>query len=139
MIDLIVVGEDLSTRQTQFPGTQQQPGIQTTAGKVEFKPGQLGGFVHEERTPYVTPPSPKYVPPLVQQYSYQTNGNDNGNGIANGNSAAPAYVNGGPPTNGNGGNGVDYQDQNVADLMQLGQKLLDASLVFRAPEKLFWI
>ena len=73
--DLIVVGEDLSTRQTQFPGTQQQPGIQTTAGKVEFKPGQLGGFVPEERTPYVTPPSPKYVPPLVQQYSYQTNGN----------------------------------------------------------------
>ena len=131
----IIVRQDLSMRQTQFPGTQQQPGIQTTAGKVEFKPGQLGGFVPEERTPYVTPPSPKYVPPLVQQYSYQINGNGNGNG--NGNVATPAYVNGGPPTNGNGGNGANYQDQNVADLMQLGQKLSDASLVFRAG-KVIW-
>ena len=97
--NLIVTGEDLSTRQTQFPGTQQQPGIQTTAGKVEFKPGPLGGFVPEERTPYVTPPSPKYVPPLVQQYSYQTNGNGNGNG------------NGATPPNGNGGSDNGLTDQ----------------------------
>ena len=123
-----IIAENLGMTNTKFPGTQQQPGIQTTAGKVEFKPGQLGGFAPEERTPYVTPPSPKYVPPLVQQYSYQTNGNGNGNG----NVATPAYINGGPPTNGNGGNGANYQDQNVADLMQLGQKLSDIGFYIKA-------
>ena len=98
-----MVAQDLSLRRTQFPGTQQQPGIQTTAGKVEFKPGPLGGFVAEERAPYVTPPSPKYVPPLVQQYSYQTNGNGNANGNGNGNGATPP--------NGNGGNDNGLIDQ----------------------------
>ena len=95
-----IIAENLGMTNTKFPGNQQQPGIQTTAGKVEFKPGPLGGFVSEERTPYVTPPSPKYVPPLVQQYSYETytNGNGNGNG------------NGATPPNGNGGNGNGLTD-----------------------------
>ena len=94
-----IVAENLGMTNTKFPGTQANTGIQVTAGQAQWKSPPLGGFVGKERTPYVTPPSPKYVPPLVQQYSYQTNGNDNG------------YGNGTTPSNGNGkGNGNLVED-----------------------------
>ena len=112
-----IVAQDLSLRRTQFPGTQANTGIQVTAGQAQWKSPPLGGFVGKERTPYVTPPSPKYVPPLVQQYSYQTNGNGNGNGDGNGNGNGNVNGNGNgngngtTPSNGNGnGNGNLVED-----------------------------
>ena len=92
--DLIVVGEDLSLKKTQSPGTQSQPGLKTTAAQSKFKPDSLGGFTGEERTPQVTPPTEKYTPPLVQQVSSESY-NGNGNGAS--------------PPNGNGGNGDNYE------------------------------
>mgnify|MGYP003116110955 CR=1 FL=1 len=100
----ILVRQDLSMRQTQFPGQGPLPGLTTTAGKAQWKPPALPGFdTSEQPGPTVTAPQGGgYSAPQVME----TNGNGNGNGYENGNGNG----NGGGYSNGNGnGNGVDFE------------------------------
>ena len=97
------VAQNLGMSNTKFPGAEQQSPIKTTGGRVVYRPPSLPGFMEQERTPQVTPPQSKYVPPVVMQYSHETytNGKNGTNGD-NGHS----HSNGSPPKNGgNGGNG----------------------------------
>ena len=96
-----IVAQDLSMKQTQFPGQGPLPGLTTTAGKAQWKPPALPGYdMSEEPGPAVTAPQGGgYVAPQVMESSDQK---------------------------------VDYTAQNVQQLAELGQKISDASLVFRA-------
>lgn len=98
-----MIRQDLALKKTKFPGAEQQSPIQTTGGRVVYRPPSLPGFMEQERTPQVTPPQSKYVPPVVMQYSHETYTNgENGKNGDNGHS----HSNGSPPKNGgNGGNG----------------------------------
>lgn len=98
-----MISQDLALKKTQFPGAEQQSPIKTTGGRVVYRPPSLPGFMEQERTPQVTPPQSKYVPPVVMQYSHETYTNgENGTNGDNGHS----HSNGSPPKNGgNGGNG----------------------------------
>ena len=128
----ILVRQDLSMRQTQFPGQGPLPGLTTTAGKAQWKPPTLPGFdTSEQPGPVVTAPQGGgYYAPQVMEANGNGGNGTNGNGT-NG-QTAPVTIE--PPTNGNGGNsnGVDYTAQNAQQLLELGQKISDASLVIRA-------
>ena len=104
-----IVAENLGLTNTTFPGSTSKPGIQVTAGKAQWKPAPLGGFIGQNRMPQVTPPTEKYVPPLVQQYSYKTytnvNGYENGYGVDHSNGDENGHSNG-------DGNGYSNGDGN---------------------------
>ena len=107
-----IVAQNLGMSNTKFPGAEQQSPIKTTGGRVVYRPPSLPGFMEQERTPQVTPPQSKYVPPVVMQYSHGTYTNgENGTNGDNGHS----HSNGSPPKNGsNGSNGNgngSYVDQ----------------------------
>ena len=125
-----IVAQNLGLTNTEFP-TEQQPGLQTTAGKAQWKPPALPGFdASEQPGPTVTAPQGGgYYAPQVME----TNGNGNGNGYENGNGNG----NGGSYSNGNGngnGNG-SYVDQ-LIDFTKENEPTFktaqDAMVVFRA-------
>lgn len=64
--DLIVVGEDLSLNQTQFPGlpslTEQ---LLRTPQQTDYQPTSLPGFTGLDRQPSVTAAPTSYTPPSV--------------------------------------------------------------------------
>ena len=68
------------------------------------------------RMPQVTPPTEKYVPPLVQQYSYKTY--TNGNGYENGNGVDHSNGDGNGHSNGDG-NGYSNGDGNGLSLIHI--------------------
>lgn len=124
-----MVAHDLSMRQTEFPGQTNLPGLTTTAdGQVHFKLPALPGFdTSVQPGPFVTAPQGGgYHAPQVME----TNGDNRQNG-----QASPVTIE--PPTSGNGGNGVDYTAQNVAQLAELGKTLSDGSLYIRAGKVIF--
>ncbi len=92
----IMIRQDLSIRQTQFPGQGPLPGLTTTAGQVRWKPPALPGFdTSVQPGPSVTAPQGGgYTAPQVME----TNG-ENGTNGDNGHS----HSNGGPPKNGSNG------------------------------------
>ena len=124
----ILVRQDLSMRQTQFPGQAPLPGLTTTAGKAQWKPPALPGFdTSEQPGPTVTAPQGGgYYAPQVMEVNGE-NGENGKNG-----KAAPVTIE--PPSSGNGGNGngADYTAQNVQQLLELGKQLSNASLTIRA-------
>ena len=126
-----IVAQNLGLTNTEFP-TEQQPGLQTTAGKAQWKPPALPGFdTSEQPGPTVTAPQGGgYYAPQVMEANGNGANDTNGNGT-NG-QTPPVTIE--PPTNGNGGNGngVDYTAQNVQQLFELGKQLSDASLTIRA-------
>ena len=99
-----MVRQDLSMRQTQFPGLQPLlPQLLRTPQQTGYKPPSLPGFTGINRQPSVTAAPTPYVPPVVMQYSYDTYNGTNGTNGTNGGTPSP-------PTNGgssNGGNGHD--------------------------------
>ena len=100
-----IVAQNLGLTNTKFPGTQEQPGLQTTAGKAQWKPPILPGFdTSQQPGPSVTAPQGGgYTAPQVME----TNG-ENGTNGDNGHS----HSNGGPPKNGgNGHSNGSYVDQ----------------------------
>lgn len=68
-----IVAQDLSMKQTQFPGQGPLPGLTTTAGKAQWKPPALPGYdMSEEPGPAVTAPQGGgYVAPQVMESSDQ--------------------------------------------------------------------
>jgi|TARA_R100000479_G_C6363790_1_gene194121 hypothetical protein len=92
-----MVSNDLSMRQTQFPG-QSSPRLTTSAPSSSYTPVPLGG-IDFSRIPQQTktPPMTKIPPVTVMESNGEENGNGNGNG------------NGYPGSNGNG-NGHDHVD-----------------------------
>lgn len=97
----IIVRQDLSMRQTQFPGQGPLPGLTTTAGKAEWKPPALPGFDTSEQ------PGPSVTAPQDSGYE------------------APQVMT------------SDQTMETAAQLAELGQKISDASLFFRAG-KVIW-
>lgn len=92
----IIVRQDLSMRQTQFPGQGPLPGLTTTAGKAQWKPPALPGFDASEQ------PGPSVTAPQDSGYK------------------APQVMT------------SDQTMETAAQLAELGQKISDASLYFRA-------
>ena len=94
--DLIVVGEDLSVKNTSFPGLPSLPKeLLRTPPTSYMQPTALGGF-DMSRLPKPSNTAhkvPAFTPPSVYDYK---NGNGNGNGE--------------PPSSGNGGNGGNYEE-----------------------------
>ena len=64
-----IVAQDLSMKQTQFPGQGPLPGLTTTAGKAQWKPPALPGFdTSEQPGPAVTAPQGGgYAAPQVME------------------------------------------------------------------------
>ena len=94
-----MVSNDLSMRQTQFPG-QSSPRLTTSAPSSSYTPIPLGG-IDFSRIPQQTktPPMTKIPPVTVMESNGKENGNGNGNGYSgyNGNG------------NGNGNGHVDLE------------------------------
>jgi hypothetical protein len=97
----IIVRQDLSMRQTQFPGQGPLPGLTTTAGKAQWEPPALPGFDASEQ------PGPSVTAPQDSGYK------------------APQVMT------------SDQTMETAAQLAELGQKISDASLIFRAG-KVIW-
>tara|TARA_R100001443_G_C3328898_1_gene171867 strand:- start:51 stop:1067 length:1017 start_codon:yes stop_codon:yes gene_type:complete len=103
-----MVRQDLSMRQTQFPGIQPIPQLKRTPQQTGYKKPLLPGFTGVERQPSVTAASTPYSPPSVMSSkSKNGNGSENGNGNGNGNGG---YSNGSGNGNGGNGNGNGFVD-----------------------------
>ena len=92
----IIVRQDLSMRQTQFPGQGPLPGLTTTAGKAQWQAPVLPGFDASEQ------PGPSVTAPQDSGYK------------------APQVM------------ASNQTMETAAQLAEIGQKISDASLIFRA-------